>query len=92
MGGAGNTIPTEPVAGPTVRDRLRGAVTSGRTWQWIHIVGAVLWVGLSVPGLTVWRNSISFVVFVSLYAIVLSHLVGAVAAIGARKADDSDPL
>jgi hypothetical protein len=58
----------------------------------VHAVGAVVWVGLSVPGMTVWRGSVPFVVFISLYAIVLSHMVGAVAALGARKADPHDPL
>jgi hypothetical protein len=42
--------------------------------------------------MTVWRNSVPFVVLVSLYAIVVTHVGGFVAAIGARKADDHDPL
>lgn len=73
-------------------DKIREAVTSGRTWLWLHICGAAVWVGLAVPGMTVWRSSISFVVFISLYAIVLSHVVGAVAALGARKADPDDDV
>jgi apolipoprotein N-acyltransferase len=85
-------LPSEPLTGPTWRDRARGVLTSGRVWVWVHSIGAVIWIGLSWPGMTVWRNSITFVVMVSLYAIVLSHVVGLVAAIGARKADDNDPL
>jgi hypothetical protein len=61
-------------------------------WTWFHAAGVLVWVGLAVPGMTVWRNSIAFVVFVSLYAIVLSHAVGAVSALAARKADSNDPL
>lgn len=88
-----DVIPTEPLSGSRpVGQRLHAAVTSPRFWLIVHAVGAVVWLGLSIPGMTVWRNSISFVVFISLYAIVLSHVVGAVAAIGARKADDQDPL
>lgn len=90
MGDAGNVIPMEPVAEPSWRQRLASALTSGRFWLWFHTAGAVVWAALSWPGMTVWRNSIAFVVFVSLYALVLSHVVGAVAAISARKADDND--
>lgn len=67
-------------------------ITSGRLWQWIHGIGALIWIALCVPGMTVWRDSVPFVVFISLYAIVLSHLVGYVASVGARKADHDDPL
>jgi len=42
--------------------------------------------------MTTWRDSVPFVIFISLYVIVLSHAVGAVAALGARKADPQDPL
>ena len=76
---------------PSWRDRVRRTVTSGRVWFWTHIVGAAVWLGLSVPGMTTWRDSVPFLVLVSLYTIVLSHIVGAVAAIGARKADPADP-
>lgn len=71
---------------------MRKALTSGRLWAWVHGLGALVWVGLCWPGMTTWRNSVPFVVFVSLYAIVVTHVGGFVAAIGARKADESDPL
>jgi hypothetical protein len=66
-------------------------LASGRLWVWVHGAGVVVWIGLSVPGMTVWRDSIAFVVFISLYAVVLSHAVGAVSALAARKADPEDP-
>ncbi|HYJ33762.1 MAG TPA: hypothetical protein VE326_11130 [Candidatus Binatia bacterium] len=68
----------------------RHTLTSGRVWVWVHGIGALIWTGLCWPGLTTWRNSVPFVVFISLYAIVLSHVVGAVAALSARKADPND--
>jgi apolipoprotein N-acyltransferase len=77
---------------PTVTDRLRKLAASGRLWAWVHGVGVLVWVGLSVPGMTVWRQSVPFLVMVSLYAIILSHAVGAVSALAARKADPSDPV
>ena len=72
--------------------RIYEVLTSPKVWLWVHVVGAVVWIGLCWPGMTVWRNSVPFVVLVSLYAIVLSHVVGAVAALGGRKADKNDPL
>ena len=72
--------------------RIRDVLASPRFWLWLHSVGTLLWIGLCVPGMTVWRSSVPFVVFISLYAIVLSHVVGAVAALGGRKADPDDPL
>lgn len=81
-----------PPSGPSWTSRLRDVLTSGKFWLWFHIAGTVVWVALSVPGMTVWRQSVPFVVFISLYALVLSHVVGAVAALGARKADDNDPM
>lgn len=72
--------------------RLAEAALSGKFWLWFHVAGTAVWLCLAYPGLTSWRNSVPFVVFISLYAIVLSHVVGAVAAISARKADRKDPL
>jgi hypothetical protein len=61
-------------------------------WTWFHAAGVLVWVGLAVPGMTVWRQSVPFLVFISIYALVLSHTVGAVSALAARKADSNDPL
>lgn len=66
------------------------ALTSGRVWVWVHVTGALIWTALCWPGLTIWRNSVPFVVFISLYALILSHVVGAVAGLSARKADPND--
>lgn len=71
--------------------RLHRVLTGGRLWLWVHMVGALVWAGLCWPGMTIWRDSVPFVVFISLYAIVLSHVVGVVSALSARKADPDDP-
>lgn len=72
--------------------RCAGVLASGKVWQWIHGVGSLTWLALLVPGMTIWRMSVPFVVFMSLYAIILSHTVGYVASVGARKADKHDTL
>lgn len=39
------------------------------TWlRRLHATMVIVWLGLAVPGLTVWRESIWFVVAMSLYA------------------------
>ena len=57
-----------------------------------NILGALVWGVLFYPGLTTWRESIPFLVFVSIYANFVGHLSGVAAAAGARKADPNDPL
>jgi hypothetical protein len=39
----------------------------------IHAVATVAWLVLSVPSMLWWRNSIGYIVFLSVYAIVASH-------------------
>lgn len=46
----------------------------------IHLWLAVLWTVLVVPTLVYWRDSIAWVAFMSIYAIVVSHAVGIIAA------------
>lgn len=76
----------------TRMQRCAAMVSSGRAWQWIHGAGTVAWLLLVVPSMTIWRDSVPWVVFMSIYAIVLSHTVGFVASVGARKADKHDSL
>ncbi len=70
--------------------QMRHRYSSGKLWKWIHGTGTVVWTVLFIPGMTVWRDSVAFVVFVSLYAIVLSHIVGYVAALSARNTERDD--
>lgn len=72
--------------------RLATAFLAPRTQLWLHIVGAVVWALLFYPGMTSWRDSIPFLVFVSLYANFVGHLSGVAAAAAACKVDPDDPL
>lgn len=52
-----------------------------------HLMMIVVWVGLSVPGLLLWRDAVWFIVVMSLYA----NVAGEFAAYqGARAEDKQD--
>ncbi len=72
--------------------RLWRAYLSPRFQLWFNLVAAVVWAALFVPGVLSWRESIPFLVFVSIYANFVGHLSGVAAAAGARKVDPDDPL
>lgn len=40
----------------------------------LQVVLALVWVALCWPGMTHWRESVPFVVFMSLYTIILEHV------------------
>lgn len=52
---------------------MRTTITEWVTARRVHAVLSVVWLVLSVPSMIWWRNSISYLVFVSVYAIVVSH-------------------
>lgn len=50
-----------------------------------HLAMVVVWVGLSVPGLTIWRDAIWFIVLMSLWA----NIAGEFAAYQAARAEEN---
>lgn len=74
--------------------RLRRAgrwFVSPRTQFVINAVLTVVWAALFIPGLISWRDSVPFLVFVSIYANFVGHLSGMASAMAGRKADADDP-
>ena len=71
----------------------RGAalLLSARFWQWLHGAAVAFWVGLVFPGLMLWRNSVTFVIFASLWANVATHASAWQGTRAERKADPEDP-
>jgi hypothetical protein len=63
-----------------------------RFWLWFHAFGAARWLLLFVPGLLLWRDSVPFLMYVSLDTALTGSLAGVGAALAARKADPDDPL
>ena len=50
----------------------------------------LIWLGLAIPGMTTWRESLTWINFQSLYAILATHLGGWVAAKAKESADQSN--
>ncbi|WP_116946514.1 hypothetical protein [Klebsiella pneumoniae] len=47
-----------------------------------HLVAAVMWVGLAIPSLIWWKDSVLWVILISIYANIVGHLSGYSAARG----------
>lgn len=75
-----------------MRRRIRRLLVSPRFWQLFHAVNAAKWVLLFPPGLLLWRDSVPFLMYVSLDTAMTGSLAAYGAALGARKADPDDPL
>jgi hypothetical protein len=72
--------------------RARAVVTNPKAWMWFHGVQAVKWLCLFGPGMWLWRDSVPFLMYVSLDTALAGALAGFGTALAARKADPEDPL
>ncbi|EPK0110748.1 hypothetical protein ACV1E2_00660 [Klebsiella pneumoniae] len=55
-----------------------------------HLVAAVMWVGLAIPSLIWWKDSVLWVILISIYANIVGHLSGYSAARADQAAEDSE--
>ncbi|HBQ6818895.1 TPA: hypothetical protein MJE01_05875 [Klebsiella pneumoniae] len=55
-----------------------------------HLVAAVMWVGLAIPSLIWWKDSVLWVILISIYAIIVGHLSGYSAARADQAAEESE--
>ena len=55
-----------------------------------HLVAAVMWVGLAIPSLIWWKDSVLWVILISIYANIVGHLSGYSAARVDRAAEESE--
>jgi hypothetical protein len=69
----------------------------GRAWRWfldhqpeIHLALTIIWILLIVPSLLWWRDSVLWVILLSLWANIASHFAGWSAARAERKVDASN--
>jgi hypothetical protein len=46
------------------------------TWRRAHLALTLIWLTLGVPSILWWKDSVPYVVLMSWYAIVASHLAG----------------
>ncbi|HGS4221265.1 TPA: hypothetical protein ACL9MW_003085 [Klebsiella pneumoniae] len=55
-----------------------------------HLVAAVMWVGLAIPSLIWWKDSVLWVILISIYANIVGHLSGYSAARADHAAEESE--
>ena len=55
-----------------------------------HLVAAVMWVGLAIPSLIWWKDSVLWVILISIYANIVGHLSGDSAARADQAAEESE--
>ena len=55
-----------------------------------HLVAAVMWVGLAIPSLIWWKDSVLWVILISIYANIVGHLSGYSAARAVQAAEESE--
>ncbi|EPY5282354.1 hypothetical protein NL494_04745 [Klebsiella pneumoniae] len=55
-----------------------------------HLVAAVMWVGLAIPSLNWWKDSVLWVILISIYANIVGHLSGYSAARADQAAEESE--
>ncbi|WP_427053688.1 hypothetical protein ACNF0H_13715 [Klebsiella pneumoniae] len=55
-----------------------------------HLVAAVMWVGLAIPSLIWWKDSVLWVILISIYANIAGHLSGYSAARADQAAEESE--
>ncbi|HBQ1077899.1 hypothetical protein GHT37_01555 [Klebsiella pneumoniae] len=55
-----------------------------------HLVAAVMWVGLAIPSLIWWKDSVLWVILISIYANIVGHLSGYSAARAEQAAEESE--
>ncbi len=75
-----------------MRERLHALATNPRAWMTLHAINITKWLILFVPGMWLWRDSIPFLMYVSLDTALMGALSGFGTALAARKADPRDPL
>jgi len=55
-----------------------------------HLVASVMWVGLAIPSLIWWKDSVLWVILISIYANIVGHLSGYSAARADQAAEESE--
>ena len=55
-----------------------------------HLVAAVMWVGLAIPSLIWWKDSVLWVILISIYSNIVGHLSGYSAARADQAAEESE--
>lgn len=71
--------------------RLVEIAKNPKAWMLFHIFGIARWLILFPLGMTIWRENLMFLMYVSLDTALTGALVGFGTTLAARKADPDDP-
>lgn len=71
---------------------MRKWFVNPKFWMWFHTIQMVKWLVLFLPGMLLWRESLPFLMYVSLDTALTGSLAGLGAALAARKADPEDSV
>jgi hypothetical protein len=71
---------------------LRTLALNPRFWMWLHGINVLRWLVLAPIAMIWWRDSVPFLLYVSLDTVVMGSVIGYCTALAARKADPDDPL
>lgn len=61
-----------------------------KRWRIFHAIMIVVWILLIIPTIVIWAQSILWVAFMSVYAIIMAHWSAYQAARAEKKADPED--
>ncbi len=56
----------------------------------LHLGAAIAWVVLAIPSVIWWKNSVLWVIIISIYANIVGHLSGYTAARADEAAEEND--
>lgn len=62
-------------------------LTSPQFLFWSNVALVIVWCLLVIPTILLWRESIFWVSFMSIYAIIVSHATAIISAVAAMKAE-----
>ncbi len=72
--------------------RVNAILGNGQFWSRFWAGWMLLWAANIPFALTIWKNSLEYLVFISVMALILSCAASFQSSLGMRKADPEDPL
>jgi len=73
-------------------DRFRALLGNGLFWQRFWLAWIAVWLANIPFALTIWRESLGYLIFLSVAALILSSAAAFQGSLGMRKTDPEDPL
>ncbi len=78
--------------GGTKLQRVHDFLINPKVWMVFYAISILKWAVLFGPGMILWRESVPFLMYVSLDTALTGSLAGFGTTLAARKADKDDPF